>query len=96
VSGLDQYVMASGATDTMSPLAARLYSPISGRTTYHGIPAPKRTVAPLGHAAPAASPATATARSLQGRPQILLAASFQKRSGIALARVLVKISGQLL
>jgi hypothetical protein len=38
VSGLDQRVKAGGKPDTMSLSAARSYSLISGRTTYHGIP----------------------------------------------------------
>jgi hypothetical protein len=41
----------------MSLPAARPYCPISGGTTYPGIPAPKPTVAPLGQAASPASPA---------------------------------------
>ena len=49
VPGLDQGVKAGGKADKMSLPAAHPLHPHSGRTTYHGIPAPKRNVMPLGH-----------------------------------------------
>ena len=48
VRGLYQRVGPSDETDKMSLLAARPYTPISVRTTYHGIPTPKRTMTPPG------------------------------------------------
>jgi hypothetical protein len=59
VSGLEQGAQSRGVEDKLSLSGPRPFIPISGRTTYHEIPAPKRT-------------------------------------GIAVARVLVKISGQFL
>jgi len=58
VSGFDQGARSWDVADKLSLSAPRLYIPISGGTTYHGILRPKRT-------------------------------------GIAVARALVRISGQL-
>jgi hypothetical protein len=51
VTGLDQRVRASVKADKMSLSDARPYCLSSRRTSYHGIPAPKRNVTPLGYAA---------------------------------------------
>ena len=59
VSGVEQGAQSRGVEDKLSLSGPRPFIPISGRTTYHEIPAPKR-------------------------------------SSIAVARVLVKISGQFL
>jgi hypothetical protein len=48
VTGLDPRARASVQADKMSLTAARPHNPISRRTTYHGIPPPKRNVTPLG------------------------------------------------
>jgi hypothetical protein len=53
VTGLDQRVRARGQSDRMSLSAAHPHSLTSRRTTYHGIPAPKRNVMALGYAASA-------------------------------------------
>jgi hypothetical protein len=51
VTGLDQRVGASVRADKMSLSTAHPHSLTSRRTTYHGIPTPKRNVMPLGYAA---------------------------------------------
>jgi hypothetical protein len=50
-SGVDQGAKGRGESDKMSLSAARPYILTSGRTTYHGIPAPNRNATPLRHPA---------------------------------------------
>jgi hypothetical protein len=69
-------VWGRGEADKLSLPARPPFTPVSGRTTYHGFLAPKRLVAPLGHLP--RQRATALIRGYHQQRGVILKLAFAK------------------